>query len=85
MIIPDAWQGRGIGAALTDGCMRVAKDWGLRRITAYTLPENGRMIKIFKDRKFKIERTPEGDAVVANKNARTPSNRRPKRTLKKGK
>ena len=68
VIIPDAWHNRGVGAALTDVCMQVAKDWGLRRVTAYTLPENTRMIKIFRDRRFKVERTLEGDAVFASKN-----------------
>ena len=67
VIIPDAWQRRGIGAALTDVCLRVAKDWGLREITAVTMPENDRMIAIFKARRFKIQRSPDGSTIYATK------------------
>ncbi len=84
VIIPDAWQSRGIGAALTDVCMRVAKDWGIRRVVAYTLPENHRMLKIFKDRRFKIERTLDGDGVFATKKISATSGRRLKGAAHKG-
>lgn len=67
VLIPDAWQRLGIGNALTDVCLRIAKDWGIRQITAVTMPENDRMIAIFKNRKFKIERGPGGDSIVATK------------------
>jgi acetyltransferase len=67
VIIPDDWQRKGIGAAISDVCLRVAKDWGIRQVTAVTLPENDRMIKIFKDRKFKIARGIGGDTIVATK------------------
>lgn len=67
VLIPDAWQRRGIGNALTDVCLRIAKDWGIRQISAVTMPENDRMIAIFKARKFKVERGPGGDAILATK------------------
>ena len=67
MIIPDAWQRRGIGAALTDVLLRIAKDWGIREISAVTLPENDRMLAIFKARKFKVAINDTRDTVYASK------------------
>jgi acetyltransferase len=67
VIIPDAWQRRGIGAALTDVLLRIAKDWGVREISAVTLPENDRMLAIFKQRNFKIQINDTRDTVYAAK------------------
>jgi acetyltransferase len=67
VIVPDAWQDRGIGRLLTDNCLHVAKDWGVSEITATTLRENSRMIRIFTDRHFKIGRDPEDDTVTARR------------------
>lgn len=67
VIIPDAWQGRGIGRSLTDVCLGIAKGWGIRRISAETLPQNDRMIAIFKERKFKIELNDARDTIIAFK------------------
>lgn len=67
VIVPDAWQDRGIGRTLTDACMRVAKDWGVREVTATTLRENSRMISIFRHRGFKVGSDPDDDTVVAAK------------------
>jgi len=60
VLIPDAWQRRGIGAEITDVCLRIAKDWGIRQISAVTMPENDRMIAIFKNRGFKINKLSDG-------------------------
>ena len=67
VIIPDAWQRRGIGAALTDVCLRIAKDWGIREVSAVTLPENDRMLAIFNARGFKIKINDTRDTVHALK------------------
>lgn len=67
VLIPDAWQRRGIGAALTDVCLQIAKDWGIREISAVTMPENDRMIAIFKSRKFKISQLSDGTIVGTKK------------------
>jgi len=67
VIIPDAWQRRGIGAALTDVLLRIAKDWGIREISAVTLPQNDRMLAIFKARKFKIAINDTRDTMYATK------------------
>lgn len=66
VIVPDAWQDRGIGRTLTDACMRVAKDWGVAKVAATTLRENKRMIGIFRHRGFQIGRDPEDDTVSAS-------------------
>ncbi|MCH7227139.1 GNAT family N-acetyltransferase [Haloferula sp. A504] len=67
VIVPDAWQERGIGRTLTDACLRVAKDWGVSEVTATTLRENTRMIGIFRHRGFKIGHDPEDETVIASK------------------
>ena len=67
VIITDAWQGRGIGVALTDACLRIAKDWGIRQVVAVTLRENDRMIAIFKARKFKVTMDADHETITAIK------------------
>jgi acetyltransferase len=67
VIVPDAWQGRGIGRTLTDACMRVAKDWGVSEVTATTLSENARMLSIFRHRGFKVGRDPDDDTIIASR------------------
>ena len=66
VIVPDAWQNRGIGRTLTDACLRVAKEWGVAKVTATTLHQNTRMIRIFRHRGFKIEQDGDDDTVVAS-------------------
>jgi len=76
VIVPDAWQGRGIGSLLTDRCLEIARDWGVRQVRAQTLAVNERMIAIFKHRGFTI--TPEGDGetiTATRKLTRTPRKR----------
>jgi acetyltransferase len=67
VIVPDAWQGRGIGRRLTDVCLGIAREWGVRQVSAETLPQNERMIAIFKERKFKIAFNEAHDTIIANK------------------
>ena len=67
VIVPDAWQDRGIGRTLTDACLRVAKDWGVAEVSATTLRENTRMISIFRHRGFELGSDPEDHTVVASK------------------
>jgi len=66
VIVQDAWQARGIGTLLTDSCIEVAQDWGVRQLNAVTLGVNKRMISIFKHRKFTIHKDEEdGETITA--------------------
>jgi GNAT superfamily N-acetyltransferase len=46
-VVVDAWQGRGIGSILMRHLVGIARDAGLRELTAEVLPENGAMRKVF--------------------------------------
>ncbi len=45
-VVVDAYQGLGIGAALTHHLSRLARDAGLRELIAEVLPENTAMLKV---------------------------------------
>ncbi|MBI3862867.1 MAG: bifunctional acetate--CoA ligase family protein/GNAT family N-acetyltransferase [Planctomycetia bacterium] len=61
ILIADAWQGRGIGARLTERCLEIAGQWGIRTVEAITALDNQRMIAIFEECGFAIEYdAPEG-------------------------
>ena len=84
VIVPDAWQGRGIGSLLTDRCLEIAKQWGVKTVRAETLNVNERMIGIFKNRKFAIERAGDGETIIATlKLAGSSRKRAKKKTAKK--
>src|SRR5207342_466056 len=44
VLVADPWQGRGLSELLTDRCLEVAREWGIRRIWAETSPDNRRML-----------------------------------------
>ena len=46
-VVIDAWQGRGVGSILMRHLVKIARDGGLRELTAEVLPENAAMIKVF--------------------------------------
>jgi acetyltransferase len=52
VIVPDPWQGRGVGALLLDYCLEVAARWGILEVVAETDPENMRMLALFRKRGF---------------------------------
>ena len=54
MLVQDAWQDKGLGGLITDYCLGIAKDWGVRKITAITTTDNPRMIAVFEKRGFRI-------------------------------
>jgi acetyltransferase len=54
VLVGDAWQDKGLGGVLTDRCLKIAADWGIRKITAITTADNPRMIAVFKKRNFAI-------------------------------
>src|SRR5581483_3416576 len=46
-VVVDAYQGKGIGTALMRHLLAIARDAGLRNLTAEVLPENAAMLKVF--------------------------------------
>jgi len=54
VLVQDGWQDKGLGGLLTDYCLRIARDWGVREITAITTTDNPRMIAVFEKRGFRI-------------------------------
>jgi acetyltransferase len=61
VLVTDDFQGRGLGRALTEYCIRVARRWGVKRIVAETVPANEAMVAIFEKLGFAVE---EKGAVV---------------------
>ena len=55
-IVDDAHQGRGIATILLEHLAAAAKDAGIARFVGDTLPENKRMLTVFRDAGFGIER-----------------------------
>jgi len=52
VLVPDLWQGKGVGALLLDYCLEFAARWGISEIVAETDPENMRMLSLFRKRGF---------------------------------
>jgi RimJ/RimL family protein N-acetyltransferase len=48
-IVTDRWQGKGLGTALTQRLLAVARQRGIQRLYALVLPENERMLHLFRD------------------------------------
>jgi acetyltransferase len=56
VLVTDAWQGRGLGALLTEYCLELAPAWGVKEIVAYTTAGNTRALKVFRKLGFELER-----------------------------
>ncbi|MGY8666600.1 GNAT family N-acetyltransferase [Bradyrhizobium sp. UFLA05-109] len=52
-VVIDAFQGRGLGSLLMRQLIRIARDGGLRELTAEVLPENTAMLRVFERAGFK--------------------------------
>jgi len=63
LLIVDAWQGRRVGSHITRFCLQVARQWGLRRVTAETLLENTRMTATLREFGFQVH-TDRDEGVV---------------------
>jgi acetate---CoA ligase (ADP-forming) len=53
--VADAWQGRGIGTVLLAHLSELAESDGVRTFTAVVLPDNHRMVQVFRDSGFAVE------------------------------
>jgi len=67
ILIADEWQNRGLGTILTDYCIEIARDWGLKRFLAQTTTDNPRMTAVFRKRGFDIEIDPATSLVEVSK------------------
>jgi acetyltransferase len=66
ILVTDAWQDQGLGGILTDFCLEIARDWGVRNVAAVTTTDNPRMVAVFRKRGFEI-RTDEAGVVEVSK------------------
>ncbi|GAA3820498.1 bifunctional acetate--CoA ligase family protein/GNAT family N-acetyltransferase [Cellulomonas soli] len=63
--VADAHQGRGLGSVLLEHLAAAARERGVRRFVAEVLPQNGRMIGVFRDAGFEIrQHTDDGVVTV---------------------
>lgn len=67
VLVQDAWQDKGLGGLLTDTCLAIAKEWGVRTVTAITTTDNPRMIAVFEKRGFRIVNDLESSLVEVSK------------------
>jgi len=58
VIVSDPWQGKGIGAALLQRCLSIAKERGIEKVMGTVLAENTQMLALGKKLGFKINRVP---------------------------
>jgi RimJ/RimL family protein N-acetyltransferase len=61
--VVDAYQGRGVGAALMRHLGTIARGGGLRELIAEVLPENIAMLKVFQNSGFAVSTTRESGVV----------------------
>lgn len=67
VIVPDPWQGKGVGALLLDYCLEVAARWGISEVIAETDPANVRMLSMFRRRGFSSVVDREDEVVFLRK------------------
>jgi acetyl coenzyme A synthetase (ADP forming)-like protein len=61
--IADVLQGRGVGTRMLEMLAEIARDHGIRIFDAYVLQDNDRMMRVFIDSGFEIERKIEGGVL----------------------
>ena len=85
VIVVDRWQGRGLGGLLTDYCLEIAKDWGVKKVVAEASKANDRMLTLFRNRGFSLNEDNEEDVVLVSKpvEANGRPSRKPEPTLTK--
>jgi acetyltransferase len=56
IVVGDPWQGKGIGAALLQRCISIAKERGIEKVMGAVLAENTQMLALGKKLGFKIQK-----------------------------
>jgi acetyltransferase len=67
LIVVDRWHGHGLGGLLTDFCLDIAKQWGVKKVVAETSRDNARMLATFRNRGFVLNNGQEQDVVLVSK------------------
>jgi acetyltransferase len=67
VLVPDPWQGKGVGCLLLDYCMEHAARWGISEVVAETDPGNKRMLSQFESRGFDSDVRRDEDVVYLRK------------------
>ena len=58
VVASDPWQGKGIGAALLQRCLDIARERGIQKVTGSVLAENIQMLALGRKLGFKIKKEP---------------------------
>ena len=66
--VSDAYQGRGLGSILLEHLAAAARENGIRRFTAEVLPENRKMITVFAEAGYEVDRRFDDGVVELNFN-----------------
>jgi acetyltransferase len=56
VVVGDPWQGKGIGAALLQRCISIAKERGIEKVMGTVLAENTQMLALGKKLGFNIKK-----------------------------
>jgi acetyltransferase len=67
VLVVDRWHGRGLGGMLSDYCLEIAKQWGVRQVVAEVSKDNARMLATFRSRGFQLDENQDQDVVVVRK------------------
>ncbi|MCD4655896.1 GNAT family N-acetyltransferase, partial [bacterium] len=70
VLLSDRWQNKGLGGMITDTCLEIAQEWGMKKVYAQTTTDNPRMVHLFKNRDFSLNYPPEGSVVDVEKELR---------------
>jgi len=66
IIVCDQYQGQGLGSILTNYCIEIAREWGIKTLVAETSPNNRRMLSLFSRKDFTLNREL-SDVVICKK------------------
>ena len=67
VLVGDAWQGKGVGATLTNYTLDICRQWGIKKVVAEVAKDNCRMLRMLEHRGFALDRTVAEDVVFARK------------------